>query len=623
MTEKRSWTKALFIGTWNVLNFSRRAFFNLIFIAIIVAIFIAIGSADKEELSVPSSSALVLNLNGDLVIQKRWVDPAEQVINEALGQEDDNPEILVNDLVKVIENAKQDKRIEALVLQLGGLRSAGFDKLTLVAQALEDFKTSEKPIYAIGDYYGQTQYYLAAHADNVYLNPMGAMILEGYGRYRLYFKDAIAKLKASTHVFKVGKFKSAIEPFLRNDMSQEAKQANLAWMNELWKQYKEDVAAARNMDMSNFDESFDRVIEKMQAVDGDFAQYALQNGWVDGLKSRNEFRQEMVELLGETDDDKGYASINFDRYLSIISPKIPTLPSDKSQVAIVVAKGTILDGVKKAGEIGGDSTAALLRKARLDDKVKAVVVQVDSGGGSAFASEVIRKEIDLIKAAGKPVIASMSTYAASGGYWISASADKIYAEPSTITGSIGIFGMLMTYENSLGHIGVNTDGVSTTEIASINAAPTMGLAQGFKDIIQMNIEKGYKRFITLVSNERGMSLEEVDKIAQGRVWIGTQALELGLVDALGNLQDAIDAAAELAELEDYAVEYVKQSLSPQDQFWQDILKSSADIIASFGIEHKTSPLLQMVNSVDKELKKYGQLNDPLATYAMCLQCELN
>jgi len=623
MTEKRSWTKSFFIGTWNLLNFTRRFFFNLIFIIIVVGIVIGINNSGSDELTVPNNSVLVLDIRGDLVIQKRWVDPSEQLINQAFGQEEENPEVLVKDVVKVISNAKADRRIKALVLNLSGMRSAGFDKLKLVASAIEDFKTSEKPVYAMSDYYGQNQYYLAAHADHLYLNPMGAMVLEGYGRYRLYFKDALEKLKASTHVFKVGKFKSAVEPFLRNDMSEEAKEANLAWMNQLWAQYKTDVASARNIDMTNFDETFESILTKMQTAGGDFAEYALQNGWVDGLKSRNDFRLEMIELLGAADNKLGYESISFDKYLSIISPRLPKMASQKDQIAIVVAKGTILDGEQKAGNIGGETTSALLRKARLNDKVKAVVLQVDSGGGSAFASEVIRKEIDLLKAAGKPVVASMSTYAASGGYWISASADKIIAEPSTITGSIGIFGMLMTYENSLGYLGVNTDGVATTEIASINAAPTMGLAQGFKDLIQMNIERGYERFINLVATERNMTPEAVDKIAQGRVWIGTQALELGLVDALGNLDFAIESAAQLAEMTNYDVEYIQEELSPKDQFWQDIMQSTTDVITSMDINPKHSPLLNMVNRVDKELAKYGQLNDPLATYAMCLQCELN
>ena len=620
MTTKKSWTKRFFVGLWDTVNFTRRFIFNLIFIFVLIALLIGISNSTDGDIKVEKNSALVLNLKGDIVIQKRYVDPSEQVINEALGQEQENPEVLLADIIEVLENAKLDKRIDTLIISLSGLRSAGFDKLQRVAEAIQDFKSSGKPVYAIADYYGQTQYYLAAQADQVYLNPMGALIIEGYGRYRMYYKDFLENIKASTHVFKVGKFKSAVEPYLRNDMSPEARLANQAWMDELWAQYKIDVANARGMDVDNFDEKLDAVLDKMRAVDGDFASYALENGWVDGLRSRNEFREEMIALLGKSEDEDSYNSVSFNKYLKLITPQIPLPESDKSKVAIVVAKGTILDGSQKAGNIGGDSTAKLLRKARLDDKVKAVVLQVDSGGGSAFASEVIRKEIDLIKAAGKPVVASMSTYAASGGYWISASADKIIAEPSTITGSIGIFGLMMTYEKGLDYIGVNVDGLGTTEFAGMS--PFRALDPKIGDLIQLNIERGYKRFITLVANERDMTLEAVDNIAQGRVWIGTQALELGLVDALGSIDDAIAAAAEMAELDDFDTKYVEKSLSPQEQFWQNILKSTASMVSGMNLQTTPSALGQMVKRVDGQLAKFNSLNDPLATYAMCLECEL-
>jgi len=621
MSEKKSWTKSFFIGSWNVINFTRKFVLNVIFFIILVAVLIGISNSGVEKAVVPNSSALVLNLSGNLVIEKQYVDPAEKFAAEAFGQGTDNPEILVRDLVKVINNAKEDKRIKTLVLQLDGLSGGGLDKMRLVAQALADFKESGKPVYAMGDYYGQNQYYLAAHADNVYLNPMGAMIIEGYGRYRMYYKEGLEKLRASVHVFKVGKFKSAVEPFLRDDMSPEARLANEAWMNELWAQYKSDVASARNMELSNFDEKMEQLIPKFESVNGDFAQYALQNGWIDGLRSRNDFREEMVTLLGEADNKVGYNTVEYENYLSLITPKIPLPESSKQKVAIVIAKGTILDGTQKPGTIGGDSTADLLREARLDDTVKAVVLQVDSGGGSAFASEVIRKEVDLIKAAGKPVVASMSTYAASGGYWISASADEIFAEPSTITGSIGIFGMMTTFERTLEYVGVRTDGVGTTELAGIS--PTRGLSPGIKQIIQMNIERGYERFINLVATERSMTAEAVDQIAQGRVWIGTQALELGLVDKLGSLQDAVESAAVLAELEDYDTKYIVRKLSDKELFWQNFLQGSASVFSGLDIEPKTSAFQEILVKVDADLKQFTQLNDPLATYAMCIECQVD
>jgi protease-4 len=621
MSEKKSWTKSFFIGSWNVINFTRKFVLNLIFFIILIAILVGISNSGGGKTTVPKSSALILNLTGNLVIEEQYVDPAEKFAAEAFGQGPDNPEILVRDLVKVINNAKEDKRIKTLVLQLGGLGGGGLDKMRLVAEALTDFKSSGKPVYAMGDYYGQNQYYLAAQADKLYLNPMGAMIIEGYGRYKMYYKEGLEKLRASVHVFKVGKFKSAVEPYLRDNMSPEARLANEAWMNELWSQYKSDVATARNMDVSNFDEKLEQLIPKFESVNGDFAEYALQNGWVDGLRSRNEFREEMVALLGEADTKEGYDTVNYEKYLDLITPKIALPESSKDKVAIVIAKGTILDGNQKPGTIGGDSTAALLRAARLDDKVKAVVLQVDSGGGSAFASEVIRKEIDLIKAAGKPVVASMATYAASGGYWISASADEIFAEPSTVTGSIGIFGMITTFERTLEYVGVRTDGVGTTELAGMS--PTRELSPGIKQVIQMNIERGYERFINLVATERDMTAQAVDTIAQGRVWIGTQALELGLVDQLGNLQDAIEAAASLAELEDYDIKYISKKLSDKELFWQSFLAGTASIFSGLDVEPKTSAFQEILAKVDTDLKQFTQLNDPLASYAMCIECQVD
>ncbi|MBT1449376.1 signal peptide peptidase SppA [Glaciecola sp. XM2] len=621
MTEKRSWTKAIFVGLWSALNFSRRLVFNIIFIAIIVGILVAAMSGDSDKMTVSESSALVLNLKGNLVIEKQFVDPAEEFFQEALGGQQENPEILVRDLVKVIENAAQDKRIEALVLSLDGFGGGGLDKLAEVSAAMQVFKESGKPIYAMGNGYSRNQYYLAANADAIYLHPMGSVILEGYASYGNYFKDGLENIKASTHVFKVGKFKSAVEPFTRNDMSDEAKEANVAWLNELWAQYKEDIATARPFDEANFDETFDSLLTKFEAVNGDTAQYALDNGWVDGLRTKHDFRSEMTELLGPGEGDKPYNYITFNNYLDIVNPPLPKVPSQKDQVAIVVAKGTITDGVQKPGSIGGDSTAALLRQAREDDKVKAVVLQVDSGGGSAFASEVIRNEVVLLKQAGKPVVATMSSVAASGGYWISASADHIIAEPSTITGSIGIFGMFTTFENSLAYLGVYSDGVSTTELNGIGI--DRELADGYKKLIQMNIERGYERFISLVASERGMTAEAVDEIAQGRVWVGTQALELGLVDELGGLDLAIEKAAELASLEDYVTNYVTRKLSPKELFWQNFFQNAQAVFSGANISIPTHPLMLMAQDVEKELQVLTEMNDPMSSYVLCLECKVH
>lgn len=618
MAAKGSWTKSLFIGLWTVLNFSRKLFFNLIFLVICVGLIIAVAGSGDEKLTVKKDSALFLSLKGRLVIEKESVDPFEQFLQESLGNQPENPELLVREVVKVLENAQKDRRIKALVLDLKNFSGGGLDKLRIIANAIDEFKTSEKPVYAIGDYYSQAQYYLAAHADHVYLNPMGSLMFEGYGSFGMYFKDVLEKLKVTTHIFRVGTFKSAVEPYMRNDMSEEAKEANKLWLDGYWSQYKEDVAAARGIDVTNFDETLDGLLAKFEAAGGDFAQYALENNWVDALKTREEIRSELIELVGTDDEELGINATAYNTYLKVINPPMPVVEKDIDKVAVVVAKGTILDGNQKAGTIGGDSTARLLRKARQDENVKAVVLQIDSPGGSAFASEIIRQEVLQLQLAGKPVIASMSTYAASGGYWIAASTDKIIASPSTITGSIGVFGMFMTYQDSLDYVGIHSDGVGSTELAGFS--PVRPLAPQFAQILQRNVENTYGNFLSLVASARNMSVEDVDKIAQGRVWIGSDALELGLVDELGTLDDAIAAAAEMAELEEFDTHYVKRSLSAQEIFWKEFFGQAMTVVGKWQFGNTNSALINEFKRVLSEFNLVNELNDPKGTYVLCLPC---
>jgi protease-4 len=619
MSSGTSWTKSLFVGLWTALNFSRKLFLNIIFIVIFLA-FISVFLNNDNQVTVPANSALVLKLSGNVVIEKESVDPFTEFMEEAFEQEDDNPEILLQDILLTIENAKQDRRIKALVLDLHGLGSAGLDKLEQIAVALEAFKESEKPIYAIGDYYTQNQYYLASRADHLYLNPMGFMMFEGYGRFGMYFKSAIEKLKAETHVFKVGTYKSAVEPYIRDDMSDAAKEANKAWLTAMWIQYKTSVAEARGLDVSHFDEELDVFLEKFEQSDGDFAQYALDFGWVDALKTREQALQEIVAVVGKDESGMGFNGISYKNYLRVINPVLPNIPNNIDKVAIVVAKGTILNGTKKAGQIGGDSTAKLLRKARYDDTVKSVVLYVDSPGGSAFASEIIRQEVENLQAIGKPVVAVMSTYAASGGYWISAGANRIIAAPSTITGSIGIFGMFLTFENTLDYLGVHTDGVGTTEFAGMGITKTLN--PKVAAIMQRGIEHGYDQFISLVADKRGMSKDQVDQIAQGRVWIGETALELGLVDELGYLDDGVKAAAELANLESYDTQYIQKTLSKSELFWKELFQNvSVSFEGAFEVE-KSSTILSLVKELTADIEAVATLNDPKGVYAYCLACEL-
>jgi len=605
-------------GLWQIFRTFRNLVLNLVFISLFF-IFVGVLASGGEEVTVPQDTALVLNLYGDIVEQKRFVDPTAAFLSEALGQQEENPEVLLADVLKVIDKASSDDRVKVLVLHLQNLRSAGLSKLQDIGHALTKFKASGKEVIALGDMYSQTQYYLASHADKVWLNPKGYLLLEGYGRYQLYFKSALEKLSISQHIFRVGTFKSAVEPYMRDDMSEEAKTANKAWLADLWNLYKQDVAAQRGFKVDHFDETLSGLIEKLEAANGSFAEYAYSNQWVDELLTREQMRDNMIELVGKNDEGNSFNQIGFESYLSVIDPVDFEEPKSGPKVGVVVAKGTILDGNKQPGTIGGDSTARLLRKARFNDDIKAVVLRVDSPGGSAYASEIIRQEIELLKAAGKPVIASMGSVAASGGYWISASADKIYASPTTITGSIGIFGMFMTFENSLSQLGVHTDGVGTTEMSGFGV--TRPLSQGMADIFQLSINRGYQDFISLVATERNMSLEQVDSVAQGRVWSGAKAKELGLVDELGSLSNAIDAAAQLANLENFDIKIVEKELSPTDKMLQKFFGNAAQLYGQYGPVGQVSPASKLLNHLNEEMTRLDNFNDPQGVYSFCLTCD--
>ncbi|MGB0936042.1 MAG: signal peptide peptidase SppA [Colwellia sp.] len=621
--------KRLFVAFWKLLSVTRSIIVNLIFFGILFVLFAA-STADTEQIIVPEGSALVLNIVGDVVEQKREINPIDALVSEAIKEQEENPEVLVTDITKAIAHAKNDDRVKILVLQLSGMRSVGLSKLQDIGAVLEDFKSSGKAIVALSDTYSQDQYYLASHADKLWLNPEGFMLFEGYGRYGIYFKSALEKLSINQHVFKVGTYKSAVEPFIRDDMSDEAKEANKLWLSDLWTQYKDDIAKQRDIDVNNFDESMESLLIKLEASKGNFAEYALQNKWVDELKTREEMRNELIGLVGSNKKGTSFNQVSFSSYLDATSMPDPLAQAmedkNSSKVAIIVAKGTILNGNQKAGTIGGDSTARLLRKARNNEDVKAVVLRVDSPGGSAFASEIIRQEVELLKAAGKPVVASMGTYAASGGYWISAPADKIIASPATITGSIGIFGMMMTFEDTLAKVGVYTDGVGTTDIAGLSA--TRPLTENMGKLFQMNVERGYHNFLTLVSENRDMSMEEVDAVAQGRVWSGVRAKELGLVDELGNLDDAVIAAASLAELDVYDTLLVEKERSERDIMIQKIFGQQsylANLIKSdaqndFTKQTSSSTITQMLSLLMNEVEKLDNFNDPQGMYILCTHC---
>lgn len=619
MKEKKSTIARITLGLFSLLNTSRKIIINLVFFTLLLIFIIAI-TRDEKNITVEPGSALILNIRGDIVEQKHDIDPMDAFINEALEQPNTAPEVLLTDILSAIKQAATDDRISMMVLDLENMQGSGITKLSDIAKALTEFKSQGKKIIAIGEQYSQNQYYLASYADDIWLNPKGWMLLDGYGRYQLYFKSALEKLSISQHIFRVGTYKSAVEPYIRDSMSAAAKEANQLWLTDLWQQYKIDVAQQRNFAVSNFDENIDVLVTKLKAANGNIAEYALANNWVDALKTREQIKQDLINVVG-SNGDKGYKNIAFDDYLTLINSNTLMESTSSNKVAIIVAKGTILTGNQKPGTIGGTSTAALLRQARDNENVKAVVLRVDSPGGSAYASEIIRQEVELLKASGKPVVASMGTYAASGGYWISAPADKIYASPTTITGSIGIFGFFMTFENTLSKLGIYTDGVGTTDIAGFGI--TRELTPGMANIIQLNIERGYRDFVELVANNRNMTTAQVDAIAQGRVWSGSKALELGLVDALGDLDNAIEAAAQLANLESYDRLLIEKEKSPRTLFLQSLLGQASIFFGQpSDIHYSENKLTSLISTLSLELKQLAQFNDPQGIYSFCLACDV-
>ncbi|MDP4535240.1 signal peptide peptidase SppA [Alkalimonas collagenimarina] len=614
-----------FGGIWRGYKVFRSIFWNVLFILLIIFLIVAFTS-DKGGVEVPNRSALVLNLNGVLVEEQRFVDPFTTIINDSVGGQQEPAEILVTDVVKVIQHAATDQRIQSIVLDVSGLRGGSLDKLHAIGQALDEFKAQDKPIYTRGAFYSQNQYYLASYANEIHLDPMGAVILEGYGTFPMFYKSALEKLKINTHVFRVGTYKSAVEPFLRDDMSEEVKEVNLVWLQDLWSSYKASVGERRGFSVDTFIETYDAFYQQLVDAEGDMAQIALNTGMVDALTTQNEFRQMMIEHVGQNEQHT-YNHVSFDDYRSLIIPKTQFDNPLTDKVAVVVARGMIIDGSAKAGTIGGDSTAAMLRRARHDDKVKAVVLRIDSGGGSAFASEIIGREITALREAGKPVIASMGAVAASGGYWIAAPANEIWASPTTITGSIGIFGLFHTLEDSFNALGLNVDGVGTTELAGLSGGLPLfkGLAAREKDIFQLMIERGYTEFLTMVANNRDMTIAEVDEVAQGRVFTGERALEYGLVDQLGGYDDAIAAAADLAGLTNYDVKVIGHQLSSFEQMIVDIFGGAAN--SGWLPQGMISPERAALNRVTKQLRHdfvtLSQFNDPQGMYAFCLVCMID
>ncbi|MEX2941098.1 signal peptide peptidase SppA [Serratia fonticola] len=603
----------LFRWTWRLLNFVRELILNLFLIFLIL---VGVGiylSLQGNSSAVTPHGALLVDLSGVVVDQPSVNNRVRQWGRELLGASSNRlQENSLFDVVDTIRKAKEDKNITGMVLQLNDFAGADQPSLQYIGKALREFRDSGKPIYAIGDSYNQTQYYLASYANKIYLSPQGAVDLHGFATNNLYYKSLLEKLKVTTNIFRVGTYKSAVEPLIRDDMSPAAREADSRWVGGLWQNYLDTVAANRQLTPDQLFPGAADILSGLKATGGDTAQFALNSKLVDELASRTAIETQLVKTFGWDKQSKDFNAV------SIYDYQPQPSPDQGGEIAVIFVNGAIMDGPQTPGSVGGDTTASQLRQARLDPKIKAVILRVNSPGGSVSASEVIRSELAAVRTAGKPVVVSMGGMAASGGYWVSTPADYIIASPSTLTGSIGIFGVINTYENTLDSVGVHTDGVATSPLADL--AVTKALPPEFSQMMQLNIENGYKNFIDLVATARRMTPEQVDQIAQGHVWIGSDAKKNGLIDQLGDFDDAVKKAAELAKLPQWQLNWFIDAPSMTDMLLSQFGVSIHAMLPAAIQSMLPAPLASVALAVKEQPGLFNNLNDPQHRYAICLTC---
>jgi len=605
--------RAILFGLWRGLDVLRR-FLHLVFLLVLFGF--VFGAMRVSMPTIPAKAALLVAPEGQLVEQMSG-DPLGRAIEEARGQ--GRPETLLWDVVDSIRYAAKDKRIPVLAIDLEKFDGAGQPTLEEFARAIREFRATGKKVIAFGTELTQDRYYIAAQADEIYLDPLGFVLLDGYGRYRMFFKEVLDKIGVDINVFRVGAFKSAVEAYTRTDMSPEDKEESLAYLNALWTNYQAAMSRARKLPPDALQTYVTTLSKSVPAAGGNAAQVALKAGLVTGVKSRQDVERRLIDLVGQDDSDGSFQNVHLQDYARLAHADKKLHGTGKKHVGVIVASGEILDGDQPPGTVGGDSTARLIRQARLDKDVAAVVLRVDSPGGSVLASEHIYRELQALRAAGKPVVVSMGDLAASGGYYISAPADEIWASPATLTGSIGIFAIIPTVDKTLGKIGVNVDGVGTSALAS-QMRIDRPLGAEARALLQAEIERGYDVFLERVSTGRKKTREQIDTIAQGRVWAGVDAKRLGLVDGLGSFDDATKAAAHRAKLTDYSVEFMEPELSWAQELVLQMKTRAVKAAAKVVVGISPNPLGQVAKRFDpltRQVELLSRLSEPNKVYAYC------
>jgi protease IV len=609
MSQQRSWIVRFFAGIWRVVEFIRRALVTLLVLVIVLMLWVAISG--PPDWTVEDGTALVWVPMGTLV---EVVDesPETALLQQIANQQPRQTRVL--DLIKALEYAAKDTRIKLVFLKLDELEDAGMAQLQELGAALQQFrKASGKKVVAYAPSYTQPAYYLAAQADEVYLDPMGFVLMTGFNHYSMYFKEALDKLGVDMHIFRVGEYKSAVEPFERADMSPEAKVANAAWLQVLWEQYKAGAAAPRKLDPEDIEEYAANLPALVDVHGGDLAVAAKASKLVNELLTLQQVREKVGAIVGMDEDIDSFRQIDHFTYLSVVDR--PKYPPDTPTIGLVVAQGELIDGESVIGATGADTLADLIAGAVQDEQMAALVLRVDSPGGSITASETIRRQVQRFRETGRPVVVSMSSLAASGGYWIAAPADQIWAQDTTLTGSIGVFGVVPTYNKSLAKLGIRVDGVGTTPMAGALRAD-MPMKPEVERALQLIVEKDYRQFLQQVASGRRMTVEAVDKLARGRVWSGLDAKKLGLVDQTGGLQAAIAAAVKLAGLD--ARNYRLQELEQETSLVSALLKRLSLGLVRTGLATLGMPEWLRDIAQQRELQSTLRwLNDPNGMYSHC------
>jgi len=611
MANERSLPVKFIYGIWHFINGSRKVFLNLLFLLFIYIVYIAIQPPETFRLK--SDSTLVIRPYGN-VVEQFTTTPLDRALQEATGS--DQAETRLRDILEAIHRAAGDDDINQLVVDPNYMWGIGLASLKDIEHALDAFRSTGKSVIAVAQNLGQQQYYLASLADEVWLDPNGAIWIDGYSSYRHFYREGLEKLEVEINLFRVGKYKSAMEPYIRDDMSDEAKEAGKFWLGNLWQQYLEGVAENRGLILATLQASIDDLPNQLEMVDGNFSQYALSLGLVDRLMTAPEARQELARRGTPDQAGDSYRAVSMEDYLEIT--KSQHRKRSANTIAIVVAEGEIVRGHHPAGRIGSISTAEQFRRAARDDNVAAVVLRINSPGGEVFASEALRLELQQVRDAGKTVVVSMGNVAASGGYWLAMAADEVWASSATITGSIGVFGMLPTFGGTLAKVGVHADGFGTTDMAG-KLRLDRPLDPGIARIFQLSTEKTYRQFLSLVSVARGIDdLDAVDELAQGRVWTGEQAREFGLVDKTGTFQDAIEASARIAGLgDDYQIEWLEPKQSAFDEFFNDFIASAVAHL-DISVSTPSSLPISWLQSMFDDLKFIAAQEGKFTIAAHCL-----